>query len=135
METCRVCGALLFEGIAYCSRCYAPIVVTEEELAATTSELGAATGPWQAPPRPMQPWEADERHTRSRDPRVESRWRSGVLSFSFPIKFAITFVVALGVPLLALAWGGLLGMWLVAIWSISVTPRVLRDLWKRTRIS
>ena len=100
-----------------------------------TSELGAATGPWQAPPKPMEPWQADERHTRSRDPKVESRWRAGVLSFSLPTKIAITFAVAIGVPVLALVLGGILGIWLVGVWSISVSPRVLRDLWKRTRIS
>ena len=135
METCRICRARLFEGIAYCSRCYAPVVPTEEEIAAMASELAAAVGPWQAPPKPMEPWHPDERHTRSRDPVVESRWRPGVLSFSLPTKIAITFAVVFGVPFLALVLGGVFGMWLVAIWSITVTPRVLRDLWRRTRIS
>jgi hypothetical protein len=135
MEMCRICGARLFEGVAYCTRCYAPVIATDEEIAVTTSELVAAVGPWQAPSQPMEPWRPDERHTRPGDPTVHSRWRSGVLSFSLPIKIAITFLAALGVPLLALAWGGVLGMWLVGVWSISVTPWVLRDLWRRTRIS
>ena len=135
MENCRICSARLFEGAAHCSRCFAPLVPTEEEVAAAKVELAAASGLWQPPPRPMEAWRADERHTREDVSKVESRWRPGVFSFSLPVKIGITFVVALGVPLMALVLGGLLGMWLVVLWSISVTPRVLRDLWRRTRIS
>jgi hypothetical protein len=135
VETCRICSARLFDGGAHCSRCFAPVVPTEEEIATAKVELAAASGRWQPASLATESWRADERHTRTAEPKIESRWLSGVLSFSGPTKIAISLVVVFGVPLIALVLGGLFGMWLVAIWSITVTPRVLRDLWRRTRIS
>ena len=135
MDTCRICGARLFDGTGYCSRCYAPVVPTSEEIAAAEVELAAAGGVWQPPPKPMDPWRPDARHTAETAPAVVSRWRAGDLSFSTPVKIVITVAVGVGVPVGAVVFGGAFGVWLVGVWSVAVTPRVVKDLWRYTRIS
>lgn len=73
-------------------------------------------------------------HTEPKGPQLHSRWRAGVLSFSLPTKLAVTFTVVIGIPWLAWQFSGPLAIGPIAIWHIIVTPRVLRDLWKRTRV-
>jgi hypothetical protein len=135
METCRFCGARLFDGAGHCTRCFSPVVPSEDEIQTALVEVAAASGNWKPPPKPMDPWVADDRHTRERAPTIHSRYRAGVLSFSLPAKIALMVLVVAGIPFLAWAIAGALAVGPILIWSITATPRALRDLWKRTRIT
>jgi hypothetical protein len=135
VETCRICGARLFDGLAHCARCLAPVEPTEAEIAEAMIDVAAVAGRWQ-PPRPAaQGRRSDQPDTFTRREKVHSRWRPGVLSFSLPVKIAITVGVVLGVPFLAYTISGPLAIGPILIWSITVTPRALRDLWRRTRVA
>jgi hypothetical protein len=135
MESCRLCSAHLFDGAEFCPRCFTPVIPSDEEIAAGLVEVHAAGGRWRDP-RPIPvPWAPDLVHTEPRGKPVLSRWRRGVFSFSTPVKLAISFLVVIGIPWIMWMMSGGLGIGSVMIWYIVVPPRVLRDLWKRTRVS
>ena len=134
MERCRICRARLFDGAAFCARCLTPVAPTDEELAEATVDVAAAAGRWHRPRERSEQWHPDPVHTDPRPVQVHSRWRPGVFSFSLPTKIVLAFVVVLGVPYLAWQVSGPLAIGPIAIWHIIVTPRVLRDLWRRTRV-
>jgi hypothetical protein len=134
METCRFCGAHLFEGAEYCSQCFAAVEAGEEEVAAGLVEVHAAGGRWRDPKPYVAPWEADARHTSPKRKPVFSRWRAGAFSFSTPVKLAISFLVVVAVPMFFWVFTGGLAIGSILIWFIVVPPRVLRDLWRRTRV-
>jgi len=124
----------LFTGATHCARCLAPITPSESEIAEAAVDVAVAAGRWHDPARQADVWRPDVRHTEPRPAMIHSRIRGGVLSFSLPTKIALTFTVVLGVPLIAWQVANGLAFGPIAIWSITVTPRVLRDLWRRTRI-
>ena len=80
------------------------------------------------------PWAADARHTEPLPPKVHSRWKASPQSFSGPVKVALTLVITLGVPYLFYAVAGAFSLGGIALWTIIVTPRTVRDLWRRTRV-
>ena len=130
MDNCRICGARLFEGASYCARCLSPLSPSDAEVAEGLAEVSAAGGRWvdprpaaHAPPAPEAP--APE--------KVHSRWRGGATSFGAPTKLGVTAFLIL-TPLLM--WK-VLGLWAIEfglVWCVAVVPRVLGDLWKRSRI-
>jgi hypothetical protein len=135
MERCRICGARLFEGATHCARCLTPIAPTKEEVAEAAIDVAAASGRWHDPRLQTQGWRADERHTAPSAPAVYSRVRAGALSFSLPVKIALSILVVVGVPFFFYEFAGPLALGPIMLWSIIVPPRVLRDLWRRTRVS
>jgi len=134
MERCRICGARLFEGSTHCARCLSPIEATEGEIAEAVVDVAAASGRWRDTSAHRDVWRPDVRHIEPGTSQVHSRVRAGVFSFSLPTKIAITAVVALGLPFVAWQLTGGLAILSIAFLSITVTPLVLRDLWRRTRI-
>jgi hypothetical protein len=122
-------------GAEFCPRCFAPVTITEEEIAAGMVEVHAAGGRWRDPRRASVPWSPDAVHTARRPKPVLSRWRRGTFSFSVSVKLAITVLVVVVIPLFAFRVSGALAIGPVLIWLIVVPPRVLRDLWRRTRVS
>lgn len=107
---------------------------TEGELAEARVDVAAASGKWHEPRRPAEGWRPDAVHTDLVPPKLYSRWRGGVLSFTLPTKLMLTFAVVLMVPWMAWKFSGPLAIGPIAIWHIIVTPRVLGDLWRRSRI-
>jgi len=133
METCRFCGARLFEGAGYCARCLTPIAASEEDVAEGLVDVAAAGGRWADPRGPAGVHRADEYAPAPPAPKVHSRWGAGATSFGPATKIIVTMFIVL-VPVLM--WK-VLGLWAIEfglVWCAAVAPLVLRDLWKRTRV-
>jgi hypothetical protein len=133
METCRVCDARLHVSSSFCARCLTPIAPSEDDVAGGLVDVAAAGGRWRDPQPPGGSWKPEERLTAPAPPKTHSRWRSSELTFGPAGKIAIS-VVVLGLPLLA--WK-LLGMWAIEftlLWTVIMVPRVMRDVWKRSRV-
>jgi len=134
MADCRSCGARLFENSTFCARCLTPIETDESEVRQGLVDVAAAGGRWvDRAPAPAQ-WSADPRHTAPLPPKEHSRWKASPASFSGPVKMILTLAIALGIPFAFYVVAGPLAIGAIAIWSIIVTPRVVRDLWRRTRV-
>lgn len=98
------------------------------------AEVAAAGGRWVDRAPTTAQWHSDPRHTAPLPPKEHSRWKASPVSFPGPVKVALTVAVAFGIPCLFYAVAGALALGPMAIWSIIVTPRSVRDLWRRTRV-
>jgi len=134
MEDCRSCGAHLFEGSSFCARCLTPVEPAAEEVSRGIVEVAAAGGRWIHRGPTASRWRSDPRYTEPLPPKEHSRWKASPVSFPGPVKVALTVAVVFGIPYLFYAVAGALALGPIAIWSIIVTPRSVRDLWRRSRV-
>ena len=134
MAECRSCGAHLFDGATFCARCLTPITPSDAEVQQGLVDVAAAGGRWVDRSATTASWNADPRHVAPLPAKEHSRWKASPQSFSGPVKVLMTVIVGVGVPYLFFAVANGLAIGPMAVWSIIVTPRVVRDLWRRTRV-
>ena len=134
VEECRSCGARLFEGASFCARCLSPVVASEDEVAQGLGEVAAAGGRWVGTTSRSNTWTTDPRHSEPLPAKVHSRWKASPESFPGPVKLLLTATIAVGIPLAFYKVAGPFSFGPILIWWLTIAPRSVRDLWRRTRV-